>query len=43
MQLGCIEYEPALPNDGFGECGRKEAILGCRDGALTDMRDPLRS
>lgn len=43
MHLGCIEYEPGLPSDGLGEWGRNEAILGCREGALTDMREPRRS
>lgn len=38
-----MEYKPVLPNDGFGECGRNDAILGCRDGALTDIREPRRS
>lgn len=32
-----------LPNDGFGEWGRSDAILGCRDGIRTDILDPLRS
>lgn len=32
-----------LPNDALGECGRNDAMLGCRDGILTDIRDPRRS
>lgn len=43
MRVGCIEYEPVLPSDGLGECGRNEAMLGWRDGALTDIREPRRS
>lgn len=27
-----LEYKPVLPSDGFGEWGRKEAMLGCREG-----------
>lgn len=31
------------PIDAFGEWGLKEAMLGCRDGIRTDIRDPRRS
>lgn len=37
------KYKPLLPNDGFGECGLSEAILGCLDGARTDIFEPRRS
>lgn len=35
-----VEYKPVLPSDGFGEWGRNEAMLGCREGARTDIREP---
>lgn len=38
-----MEYKPVLPSDGFGEWGRSDAMLGCRDGARTDIREPRRS
>lgn len=38
-----LEYKPVLPSDGFGEWGRKEAMLGCREGARTDILEPRRS
>lgn len=37
------KYKPVLPNDGFGEWGLNDAILGCREGPLCDNRDPRRS
>lgn len=36
-------FIPCLPIEAFGECGRNDAILGCRDGIRTDIRDPRRS
>jgi hypothetical protein len=36
-------FIPCLPIEAFGECGRNEAMLGCLDGILTDIRDPRRS
>lgn len=38
-----MEYKPVLPSDGFGEWGRSDAMLGCRDGARTDILEPRRS
>jgi len=38
-----MEYKPVLPSDGLGEWGLREAMLGCRDGARTDILDPRRS
>lgn len=38
-EMAC-QYKPVLPIDGFGECGRSEAILGWRDGIRTDILDP---
>lgn len=35
----CSLYSPLAP----GECGRREAMDGCREGPRTDPRDPRRS